>query len=197
MAQWCVNPSTAAAQVILDELVRSGVNDVVLAIWLPQRSTGAIEARAHDRGEIRLHVRIDETQCRLPGTGAGGGSSVPVITTSGTAVANHAARGRGGLVQRPAADRSDCRPAGGTAPDGSKPDDRPGSGSSMGSCAGRPMWRRPPVRAARRGTGAAPSPGRVRLPAIRSSADRCTSTSVARTARARRRRDMGRTGRRS
>ena len=50
----------------------------------------------------------------------------------------------------------------------------------MGSCAGRPMWEAPTRARGQARYWAAPSPGRVRLPAIRSSADRCTSTSALR-----------------
>lgn len=86
----CVNPSTAAAQVILDELVRSGVNDVVLAPGSRSAPLAIEAARAHDRGELRLHVRIDERSAGFLALGLakGGGAPVPVITTSGTAVAN-------------------------------------------------------------------------------------------------------------
>jgi len=55
-----VNPSTAAAIVIIDELVRSGVNDVVLAPGSRSAPLAIEAARAHERGELRLHVRIDE-----------------------------------------------------------------------------------------------------------------------------------------
>lgn len=85
-----MNPSTAAAQVILDELIRSEVNDVVLSPG-SRNSPLAIEAaRAHERGEIRLHVRIDERSAGFLALGLAkrSGMPVPVITTSGTAVAN-------------------------------------------------------------------------------------------------------------
>jgi 2-succinyl-5-enolpyruvyl-6-hydroxy-3-cyclohexene-1-carboxylate synthase len=86
----CVNPSTAAAQVIIDELVRSGVNDVVLAPGSRSAPLAIEAARAHERGELRLHVRIDERSAGFLALGLAkrGGAPVPVITTSGTAVAN-------------------------------------------------------------------------------------------------------------
>lgn len=85
-----VNPSTAAARVIIDELVRAGVNDVVLAPGSRSAPLAIEAARAHDRGDIRLHVRIDERSAGFLALGLAksGGIPVPVITTSGTAVAN-------------------------------------------------------------------------------------------------------------
>jgi 2-succinyl-5-enolpyruvyl-6-hydroxy-3-cyclohexene-1-carboxylate synthase len=85
-----VNPSTAAARVIVDELVRGGVNDVVLAPGSRSAPLAIEAARAHDRGDLRLHVRIDERSAGFLALGLAkaSGQPVPVITTSGTAVAN-------------------------------------------------------------------------------------------------------------
>jgi 2-succinyl-5-enolpyruvyl-6-hydroxy-3-cyclohexene-1-carboxylate synthase len=85
-----VNPSTAAARVLLDELVRGGVNDVVLAPGSRSAPLAIEAARAHDRGDVRLHVRVDERSAGFLALGLAkaGGQPVPVITTSGTAVAN-------------------------------------------------------------------------------------------------------------
>jgi 2-succinyl-5-enolpyruvyl-6-hydroxy-3-cyclohexene-1-carboxylate synthase len=85
-----VNPSTAAAVAIIDELVRSGVNDVVLAPGSRSAALAIEAARAHDRGDLRLHVRIDERTAGFLALGLAkaSGEPVPVITTSGTAVAN-------------------------------------------------------------------------------------------------------------
>ena len=85
-----MNPSTAAARVIIDELVRSGVNDVVLAPGSRSAALAIEAARAHERAELRLHVRVDERSAGFLALGLAkrSGSPVPVITTSGTAVAN-------------------------------------------------------------------------------------------------------------
>ncbi|MBK6764549.1 MAG: hypothetical protein IPG68_15385 [Micrococcales bacterium] len=85
-----MNPSTAAARVIIDELVRSGVNDVVLAPGSRSAPLAIEAARAHERGDLTLHVRIDERSAGFLALGLAkrGGFPVPVITTSGTAVAN-------------------------------------------------------------------------------------------------------------
>jgi 2-succinyl-5-enolpyruvyl-6-hydroxy-3-cyclohexene-1-carboxylate synthase len=85
-----VNPSTAAARVIIDEFVRSGVNDVVLAPGSRSAPLAIEAARSAARGDLTLHVRIDERSAGFLALGLAkrGGAPVPVITTSGTAVAN-------------------------------------------------------------------------------------------------------------
>jgi len=85
-----VNPSTAAARVIIDELVRSGVNDIVVAPGSRSAPLAIEAARADARSEVRLHVRVDERSAAFLALGLAkrGGFPVPVITTSGTAVAN-------------------------------------------------------------------------------------------------------------
>ena len=85
-----VNPSTAAAVAIIDELVRSGVNDVVLSPGSRSAALAIEAARAHERGDLRLHVRVDERSAGFLALGLAkaSGEPVPVITTSGTAVAN-------------------------------------------------------------------------------------------------------------
>ena len=85
-----MNPSTAAAKVIIDELVRSGVNDVVLSPGSRNAALAIEAARADAAGDIRLHVRIDERSAGYLALGLAkrSGLPVPVITTSGTAVAN-------------------------------------------------------------------------------------------------------------
>lgn len=86
----CVNPSTAAARVIIDELMRAGVDDVVLAPGSRSAALAIEAARADLRSELRLHVRIDERSAGFLALGLAksGGAPVAVITTSGTAVAN-------------------------------------------------------------------------------------------------------------
>ncbi|MEU4394034.1 2-succinyl-5-enolpyruvyl-6-hydroxy-3-cyclohexene-1-carboxylic-acid synthase [Kribbella sp. NPDC023855] len=85
-----MNPSTAFATVVVDELIRSGVREAVLAPG--SRSTPlALALAAADRdGRLRLHVRIDERTAGFLALGLirGTGLPVPVVTTSGTAVAN-------------------------------------------------------------------------------------------------------------
>jgi len=85
-----VNPSTALARVLVDELTSSGVTDVVLA---PGSRNAPLSMALHDAdaaGRIRLHVRIDERTAGFLALGLARGSGTPaaVVTTSGTAVAN-------------------------------------------------------------------------------------------------------------
>ena len=85
-----MNPSTAHAQVIVDELVRGGVTDAVLCPG-SRSAPLAFALHAADRaGRLRLHVRIDERTAGFLALGLAlrSGRAVPVVTTSGTAVAN-------------------------------------------------------------------------------------------------------------
>jgi len=85
-----VNPSTALGRVLVDELGRSGVRDVVLS---PGSRSAALALALHAadaRGDLRLHVRIDERSAGFLALGLAKGSHRPVVvvTTSGTAAAN-------------------------------------------------------------------------------------------------------------
>jgi 2-succinyl-5-enolpyruvyl-6-hydroxy-3-cyclohexene-1-carboxylate synthase len=86
-----VDAGQAFALVVVDELVRHGVTDAVLAPG--SRSTPlALAFAADDR--IRLHVRIDERSASFTALGVARASArmVPVLCTSGTAAAEfHAA----------------------------------------------------------------------------------------------------------
>jgi 2-succinyl-5-enolpyruvyl-6-hydroxy-3-cyclohexene-1-carboxylate synthase len=85
-----VNPSTALAQVLLDELVRCGVRDIVLAPG-SRSAPLAIAVRALDAaGRIRLHVRVDERSAGFLALGLAKASGMPavLVCTSGTAGAN-------------------------------------------------------------------------------------------------------------
>jgi 2-succinyl-5-enolpyruvyl-6-hydroxy-3-cyclohexene-1-carboxylate synthase len=85
-----VNPSTAHAQVIVDELVRSGVTDAVLCPGSRSAPLAFALHVADAAGRLRLHVRIDERTAGFLALGLAlrSGRPVPVCTTSGTAVAN-------------------------------------------------------------------------------------------------------------
>ncbi|MFY9337813.1 MAG: 2-succinyl-5-enolpyruvyl-6-hydroxy-3-cyclohexene-1-carboxylic-acid synthase, partial [Mycobacterium sp.] len=84
------NPSTAQARVVVDELVRGGVRDVVLCPGSRNAPLAFALADADRAGRIRLHVRIDERTAGFLAVGlaAGSGRPVPIAMTSGTAVAN-------------------------------------------------------------------------------------------------------------
>jgi 2-succinyl-5-enolpyruvyl-6-hydroxy-3-cyclohexene-1-carboxylate synthase len=85
-----VNPSTAQARVVVDELIRGGVRDVVLC---PGSRNAPLAFALHDAdraGRLRLHVRIDERTAGFLAIGLAVAERAPVCVamTSGTAVAN-------------------------------------------------------------------------------------------------------------
>ena len=85
-----VNPSTAQARVVVDELIRGGVRDVVLC---PGSRNAPLAFALHDAdraSRLRLHVRIDERTAGYLAIGLAVAERAPVCVamTSGTAVAN-------------------------------------------------------------------------------------------------------------
>ena len=78
------------ANVFIDELVRLGVKDVVLAPGSRSAPLAYAVAEADAAGRLRLHVRVDERSAGYLALGLAkiSRNPVPVITTSGTAVAN-------------------------------------------------------------------------------------------------------------
>ncbi|WP_200834298.1 2-succinyl-5-enolpyruvyl-6-hydroxy-3-cyclohexene-1-carboxylic-acid synthase [Amycolatopsis alkalitolerans] len=85
-----MNPSTAQARVIVDELVRNTVSHVVLS---PGSRNAPLSLALHDAaaaGRLQLHVRIDERGAAFLALGiaARTGRPVAVVCTSGTAAAN-------------------------------------------------------------------------------------------------------------
>ncbi|HST66139.1 MAG TPA: 2-succinyl-5-enolpyruvyl-6-hydroxy-3-cyclohexene-1-carboxylic-acid synthase [Mycobacteriales bacterium] len=85
-----MNPSTALARVVVDELVRAGVREAVLAPGSRSAPLAFALHAADAAGRLRLHVRIDERSAAFLALGLGKVSRTPVavVTTSGTAVAN-------------------------------------------------------------------------------------------------------------
>ena len=89
-----MNPSTAFGRVLVDELIRGGVTDAVLAPGSRSAPVALALAAAERAGRLRLHVRIDERTAAFLALGLAkaSGRPVPVLTTSGTAAAHvHAA----------------------------------------------------------------------------------------------------------
>ena len=84
------NPSTTQARVVIDELIRGGVRDVVLCPGSRNAPLAFALRDADVSGRLRLHVRIDERTAGFLAIGLAVGSAapVPVVMTSGTAVAN-------------------------------------------------------------------------------------------------------------
>src|SRR3954454_23751155 len=85
-----VNPSTAVATVLVDELIRGGVREAVLAPGSRSAPLAFALHAADAEGRLRLHVRIDERSAGFLALGLAKVSRrpVPVVTTSGTAAAN-------------------------------------------------------------------------------------------------------------
>ncbi|HEU0102215.1 MAG TPA: 2-succinyl-5-enolpyruvyl-6-hydroxy-3-cyclohexene-1-carboxylic-acid synthase [Mycobacteriales bacterium] len=85
-----MNPSTALARVLVDELVRGGVREAVLSPGSRSAPLAFALHRADAAGRLRLHVRIDERSAAFLALGIAkaSGTPVPVVTTSGTATAN-------------------------------------------------------------------------------------------------------------
>ena len=75
---------------IVDELVRCGVTDAVLCPGSRSAPLAFALHAADAAGRLRLHVRIDERTAGFLALGLAlrSGRPVPVVTTSGTAVAN-------------------------------------------------------------------------------------------------------------
>jgi 2-succinyl-5-enolpyruvyl-6-hydroxy-3-cyclohexene-1-carboxylate synthase len=83
-----VNPSTAMATVIVDELIRNDVRHVVLCPG--SRNAPLSFALYEARERLRLHVRVDERAAGFLALGLARATGRPaaVVCTSGTAVAN-------------------------------------------------------------------------------------------------------------
>ncbi len=85
-----MHPSTALATVLIDELVRCGVTEMVLCPGSRSAPLAYAVLAAEQAGRLRLHVRVDERTAGFLALGLAKMSRHPaaVITTSGTAVAN-------------------------------------------------------------------------------------------------------------
>ncbi|PPF72673.1 2-succinyl-5-enolpyruvyl-6-hydroxy-3-cyclohexene-1-carboxylic-acid synthase [Rathayibacter sp. AY1E6] len=85
-----VAPSTRFAVDLLTRFVALGVRDVVVAPGSRSQALALVAAELETRGDVRLHVRIDERSAGFLALGLALESGMPalVITTSGTATAN-------------------------------------------------------------------------------------------------------------
>ncbi|MBA8792765.1 2-succinyl-5-enolpyruvyl-6-hydroxy-3-cyclohexene-1-carboxylate synthase [Friedmanniella endophytica] len=85
-----MNTATSAARLVVDQLVGWGVTDAVLAPGSRSAPLAYALETADRRGQLRLHVRIDERGAGFLALGLARatGRCVPVVTTSGTAAAN-------------------------------------------------------------------------------------------------------------
>ncbi len=85
-----MTPSTVQARVVVDEWVRGGVRDVVACPGSRNAPLLLAVHAADADGRVRLHMRIDERSAGFLAVGLAlrSGRPVPVVVTSGTAVAN-------------------------------------------------------------------------------------------------------------
>src|SRR5688572_25141361 len=85
-----VNPSTAMAVTLVDELIRAGVREAVLCPGSRSAPLAYALQAADRKGRLRLHVRVDERSAGFLAVGLAKLTRVPavIVTTSGTAVAN-------------------------------------------------------------------------------------------------------------
>ena len=85
-----LNNSTNLARNIVKQLIELGVEDVVLSPGSRNAPLSIAFYQAEEKGLIRLHVRIDERGAAFFALGISKASDkyVPVVCTSGTAVAN-------------------------------------------------------------------------------------------------------------
>lgn len=85
-----MNPSTAQATVMVDEFIRCGVTDAVVSPGSRSTALAIALAQAEARGELTLHVRLDERTAGYLAIGIAKVTGIPavVVTTSGTAAVN-------------------------------------------------------------------------------------------------------------
>src|SRR6476469_6514357 len=85
-----VNPSTALATVLVDELVRQGVRHAVLCPGSRSAPLAYALQQADRAGRLTLHVRVDERSAGFLALGLAKLTRRPVavVSTSGSAVAN-------------------------------------------------------------------------------------------------------------
>ncbi|HEY2766435.1 MAG TPA: 2-succinyl-5-enolpyruvyl-6-hydroxy-3-cyclohexene-1-carboxylic-acid synthase [Pseudonocardiaceae bacterium] len=85
-----MNPSTALATVLVDELVRCGIRHAVLCPGSRNAPLSFALHAADSAGRLTLHVRIDERSAAFLALGLAlrSGVPVPVVCTSGTAAGN-------------------------------------------------------------------------------------------------------------
>jgi 2-succinyl-5-enolpyruvyl-6-hydroxy-3-cyclohexene-1-carboxylate synthase len=86
-----INPSTLLARVIVRQIIEAGVTDVVISPGSRNAPLSLAFYQASVNGHINLHIRIDERTAAFfaLGIAKASGRPVPIVCTSGTAVANY------------------------------------------------------------------------------------------------------------
>ena len=100
-----MNPSTAQARVVVDELIRGGVRDVVLCPGSRNAPLAFALQDADRAGRLRLHVRIDERTAGYLAIGLAIAAGAPVCVAMTFTLAKPAPAtvvGRVGLEPRTA-----------------------------------------------------------------------------------------------
>ncbi|HWI31508.1 MAG TPA: thiamine pyrophosphate-binding protein, partial [Microbacterium sp.] len=84
------SPATDAAAALLSELVAQGLRHIVLSPGSRSQALALVAARLEARGDIELHVRLDERVAGFTALGLARETRMPVavVCTSGTAAAN-------------------------------------------------------------------------------------------------------------
>ena len=86
-----VNNSTSLARVVVRQIIEAGITDVVISPGSRNAPLSLAFFEASQEGLIKIHVRVDERTAAFFALGIikSTGRPVPVVCTSGTAVANY------------------------------------------------------------------------------------------------------------
>ena len=86
-----MNTSTTLARVIVRQLIEAGITDAVISPGSRNAPLSLAMYAAAEKGFLKLHIRIDERSAAYfaLGLAKASGRPVPIVCTSGTAVANY------------------------------------------------------------------------------------------------------------
>ncbi len=86
-----MNTSTSLARVIVRQLIEAGITDAVISPGSRNAPLSLAMYAAAEKGLLKLHIRIDERSAAYFALGLAKASArpVPIVCTSGTAVANY------------------------------------------------------------------------------------------------------------
>ena len=86
-----MNTSTSLARVVVRQLIEAGITDAVISPGSRNAPISLAMYAASEKGFLKLHIRIDERSAAYFALGLAKASSrpVPIVCTSGTAVANY------------------------------------------------------------------------------------------------------------
>jgi 2-succinyl-5-enolpyruvyl-6-hydroxy-3-cyclohexene-1-carboxylate synthase len=86
-----VNTSTSLARVVVRQLIEAGITDVVISPGSRNAPLSLAMYAAAEKDLLKLHIRIDERSAAYfaLGLAKASGRPVPIVCTSGTAVANY------------------------------------------------------------------------------------------------------------